>query len=169
MNRATRSGYLMDEQGRPLPNPLPQPPVSLQRMCSTRDAMATLLANMQRSGHPKFKTLIQRGQPILRGLEAHLATLEKEQENNSLGMVWLVPLAWLAGSATVAAATKWITDAYQGTAEIEEFKHLAAQYGPDKATQIIKEKNAANMPGWQKVLLFGIAMVGVWLLIGAKK
>lgn len=168
MARVTRGGFLMDQYGNPLPNPTSKPPVSLQRMCSTRDAMATIMANMQRSGNPRFRSLISRGKPILRGLESHLATLEKEQDN-SLGMVWLMPLAWIAGTATVAAATKWITDAYQGTAEIEEFKNLADKYGPDKAAQILKDKNAANMPGWQKVLLFGIATVGVWLLIGAKK
>jgi hypothetical protein len=142
--------------------------ISLRRMQSTRDTMAKIMGNMRRSKHSGFRSLIKRGEPILQGLESHLATLEKEQDN-SLGMVWLVPLAWIAGTATVAAATKWITDAYQGTAEIEEFKDLSDKYGPDKAAQILKDKNAANMPGWQKVLLLGVALVGVWLLIGAKK
>lgn len=142
-------------------------PVSLMRMRVTHDTMAKILANMRRSGHPQFRGLIRRGAPILQGLSDHLATLEQEPDN-SLGFLWMVPLAWVAGTATVALATKWITDAYQGTAEINEFKELADKYGPDKATEILKAKNAANMTGWQKVFLFGGALVAVWLLIGAK-
>lgn len=132
---------------------------------ASESIIAKVRNNMLRNGHPKFKPLIDRANKILFDLERQKTIIARNQPEQTLGLAFVVPLAWAGGAAALAAATKWISDAYRTTAEIDETANLSAQYGPDKAAELIRAKKQNTESTVKKILwMLGAAVAGFILL-----
>jgi len=82
---------------------------------------------------------------------------------NELGFIPLIPIAIVA--ASLAAITKWVTDAYAMSARIDEAKRLEAKGVPPERAAKIAGRRVASQGGGLVGSLLGIHPG--WLIAGA--